>query len=301
MLGNNHNRGWGQRCSRSGRPAVRATVAQRPVLALAAMLVLVVALMSTAFLTGCKSSGSSVESTTSTVSSERPGWTGERPGGTSGRPSGTGSTTTETTTGSSEATTTTPGTSGPASSGSAPTTPETSAPVSEAGGAEGGTTPPTLVAADYANGVSDGIYLVGTDISSGLYKGIVTGSAAHWEISWDANGERFVAGGDPVGQFYVKVTSGQYLRLRGVTIIKASSSPAATLLTGDISDGTYRVGYDIAAGWYQGTVDSSLGYWEIASDANGQSLVACDYVKGPFSLKVKSGQFLTLRGVTLSQ
>ena len=147
----------------------------------------------------------------------------------------------------------------------------------------------------------DGIYLVGTDIDSGLYKGTADGGTGHWEISTDANGERFVVGGDPVGQFYVRVTSGKYLRLSGVAIAKASTTASDPLLSSGISDGTYRVGYDIAAGWYQGTVNDHMGYWEVSSDANGQTLVANDYTMGPFTVKVKSGQYITLRGVTIGQ
>lgn len=161
----------------------------------------------------------------------------------------------------------------------------------------GETTTTTLAEGSY----SDGIYLVGTDIASGLYKGTVNGSAGHWEISSDANGERFVSSGDPVGQFYVKVTSGKYLRLTGVTVAKAGTTAADPLLTDHISDGTYRVGYDIAAGWYQGVVNDHMGYWEVSSDANGQTLVANDYAMEPFTVKVTSGQYITLRGVTISQ
>ncbi len=159
------------------------------------------------------------------------------------------------------------------------------------------TTTTTLAEGSY----SDGIYLVGTDISSGLYKGTVDDGAGHWEISTDANGERFVASGDPAGQFYVKATSGYYLRLTGVTIAKASTTAADPLPSSNIGDGTYRVGYDIAAGWYQGAVDDSMGYWEVTSDANAQSLVANDYPLAPFTVKVKSGQYITLRGVSIGQ
>jgi hypothetical protein len=148
---------------------------------------------------------------------------------------------------------------------------------------------------------SDGMYLVGTDIESGLYKGTVDGGVGHWEISTDANGERFVASGDPAGQFYVKATSGYYLRLSGVTIAKAGTTAADPLPSSNIGDGTYRVGYDIAAGWYQGTVNDHMGYWEVSSDANAQTLVANDYPLAPFTVKVKSGQYITLRGVTITQ
>jgi hypothetical protein len=148
----------------------------------------------------------------------------------------------------------------------------------------------------------DGIYKAGTDISSGLYKGTAVTENAHWEISKDANGARYVAGGDPTGPFYVKVTSGYYLKVSGVIIEKASSDAADDLASKDLTNGTYRVGYDIEAGWYTGTVtgDTTMGYWQISSDANGQTLVANDYPLGTFTFKVKSGQFLTLRGVTVS-
>jgi hypothetical protein len=148
---------------------------------------------------------------------------------------------------------------------------------------------------------SDGTYLVGTDINSGLYHGTVPGDEGHWEISSDANGYEFVAGGDPTGPFYVKVTYGQYLKLSGVVIEKASSEEADPLVTSNITDGTYRVGYDIAAGWYNGTVNGRLGHWEISSNANGTTLVADDYPTSSFTLKVTDGQYLTLNGVTISQ
>ena len=159
------------------------------------------------------------------------------------------------------------------------------------------TTTTTLAAGQY----SDGIYLAGTDIDSGLYHGTVIGGKGHWEIFSDANGDKFVAGGDPIGPFYVKVKSGQYLRLNGVVIEAANNTAADPLAASSLTDGTYRVGYDIEAGWYSGTLNDGMGYWEISSDANGTSIVANDYPLGPFTLKVKNGQYLTLRGVTVSQ
>ena len=99
----------------------------------------------------------------------------------------------------------------------------------------------------------------------------------------------------------MKATSGYYLRLSGVTVAKASTTAADPLPSSKIGDGTYRVGYDIAAGWYQGTVNDHMGYWEVSSDANAQTLVANDYAMAPFTVKVKSGQYITLRGVTIGQ
>jgi hypothetical protein len=159
------------------------------------------------------------------------------------------------------------------------------------------TTTTTIPKGSYGSGT----YHAGYSISTGLYKGNVTGKVGHWEITSDANGDKYVASGDPTGQFYVKVTSGQYLWLDGVWIKKASSTAADPLKTKDISDGSYRVGYDIAAGWYAGTVNATMGYWEISSDANGTTLVANDYPLDSFKIKVAKGQYVTLRGVTISQ
>jgi hypothetical protein len=148
----------------------------------------------------------------------------------------------------------------------------------------------------------DGIYKAGTDIDADLYKGTVVSGTGHWEITSDAIGVRYVAGGDPTGSFYVKVTSGQYLRLSGVIIEEASSDATDPLASTSLTDGTYRVGYDIEEGWYTGTVtgESTIGYWQISTDANGQKLKASDYPRGTFTFKVVDGQYLTLRGVTVS-
>ncbi len=230
--------------------------------------------------TGCGSDTQANSSTTATtaVAGQTAAPTGGL-GGPSGPPSGTGG----------------PGM--PPGGTSTPTTAATSIGTASTTTTEAQTTTTTTAEGTY----SDGIYLVGTDIDSGLYQGTVNGDKGQWEISSDANGDKFVASGDPTGPFYVKVAYGQYLRLSGATIEEASSTAVDPLVTSNITDGTYRVGYDIATGWYNGTVNGSMGYWEISSDANGQTLVANEYPLDPFKLKVVSGQYLTLRGVTVSQ
>jgi hypothetical protein len=234
--------------------------------------------------TGCSSNSQANSSTTAaTVAAGQTGTPGGTTGAPSGAPAGFPS-----------------GAGGPTTppGGASTTTSMASPPSSDSTtSTEVQTTTTTVAEGAY----SDGIYLAGTDIDSGLYHGAVNGDKGHWEISSDANGDKFVASGDPTGPFYVKVTYGQYLRLSGVTIEEASSTAADPLVTSNITDGTYRVGYDIAVGWYKGTLNGGMGYWEVSSDANGQTLVASEYPLGPFTVKVKSGQYLTLRGVTVSQ
>jgi hypothetical protein len=178
------------------------------------------------------------------------------------------------------------------------TTTTTAAAVSSTTTTEAVTTSTSLADGQYG----DGIYKAGTDIDSDLYKGTVVSGTGHWEITSDASGVKYVASADPTGAFYVKVTSGQYLRLSGVIIEAASSDATDPLATTDLKDGTYRVGYDIEAGWYAGTVTgvSTIGYWQISTDANGLKLKASDYPRGTVTFKVQDGQYLTLRGVTVS-
>jgi hypothetical protein len=239
--------------------------------------------------TGCGSSTQTSASTTASVAAT--GQTGTGQSLPSGAPTG--------------APTGTPTSGGPGGSTSSTDTAGTTTTTAATGATDSTTTTEAATTTtSLASGQhGDGIYKAGTDISTGLYRGTVVGTKGHWEISSDANGDKYVAGDDPTGQFYVKVTWGQYLNLSGVIIKKASSTAADPLATSALTNGTYRAGYDIAVGWYNGTVtdgNGSMGYWQISSDANGQTLVANDYPLGSFTLKVTKGKYLTLRGVTVT-
>ena len=149
---------------------------------------------------------------------------------------------------------------------------------------------------------SDGIYLVGTDIDSGLYHGTVNGDKGHWEISSDANGDKFVAGGDPTGPFYVKVTSGQYLTLSGVTIEEGEHDgrrPARDQATSPTAPtGSATTSPSV------GTTGPSTAAWATGRSRATRTVRPSSRTtirRGQFTLKVKSGQYLTLRGVTVSQ
>jgi hypothetical protein len=94
--------------------------------------------------------------------------------------------------------------------------------------------------------------------------------------------------------------------------IVASSSPEATASTGQgttneataektYSDGTYLVGTDIPAGIYKGTVKTDQGYWGISSDAKGENVSDGANPTGQFYVQVRTGQYLTLAGVTIAK
>ena len=70
-----------------------------------------------------------------------------------------------------------------------------------------------------------------------------------------------------------------------------------------ITDGVYLVGTDIPVGTYKGRSNSDdTGFWQISSDPNGQHIVASTGpLFGPFYVLVKKGEYLELRGVTITK
>lgn len=148
---------------------------------------------------------------------------------------------------------------------------------------------------------SDGTYLVGTDIPSGLYKGAPTGAAGVWNISTDAAGKDAVAGGLPIGPFYVEVKNGHYLKLQDATVTADVTASGPTPLSTYLGTGVFLVGVDAAPGRYKGVVSGDTGHWEISADANGTQIVTEGSPTTDFYVDVKDGQFLDLEYVTLSQ
>ena len=83
--------------------------------------------------------------------------------------------------------------------------------------------------------------------------------------------------------------------------VAGSPSPGHAATASSIGDGVYLVGTDIPAGRYRGTtVSDTFSVWQIASDANGSSIIASDLAtSGQFYVQVKKGQYLKLSGVEI--
>ena len=162
----------------------------------------------------------------------------------------------------------------------------------------------TAAVAPGAKTWSDGTYQVGTDIPAGLYKSTKVGDNASWHTASDATGsaDSIIANVSVTGQCYIEVSNGQYLTLALLTIAPADAVKSASVGSKNITDGTYLVGTDIAPGKYKGTVWGDTAYWQIASSADGtpEHTVSNDIPFAPFSIEVTKGQFLTIRGVSIS-
>jgi outer membrane murein-binding lipoprotein Lpp len=78
-----------------------------------------------------------------------------------------------------------------------------------------------------------------------------------------------------------------------------SEVPAASVAPSTFSDGTYLVGTDLPVGRYKGATTGGNGYWQIATDANGSTILSNNNVTGPFYIQVKKGQYLELSGVEI--
>jgi hypothetical protein len=162
----------------------------------------------------------------------------------------------------------------------------------------------TAAVAPGAKTWSDGTYQVGTDIPAGLYKSTKVGDNASWHTASDATGsaDSIIANVSVTGQCYIEVSNGQYLTLALLTIAPADAVKSASVGSQNITDGNYLVGTDIAPGKYKGTVWGDRAYWQIATSADGEPehIVSNDIPFAPFDVEVTEGQFLTIRGVSIS-
>jgi hypothetical protein len=147
--------------------------------------------------------------------------------------------------------------------------------------------------------IGDGVYLVGSDIPAGRYKGTTLSvNGGRWRISSDASGSAIVAHDTTIGQFYVQVEKGQYLKLSGVEIVKAATA-APTKMRSSVGNGVFLVGTDMPAGTYKGTPGEFGGSWKMSRDANGTLGVSGAGQDRPFSIHLKKGRYLELFGITI--
>ena len=82
-----------------------------------------------------------------------------------------------------------------------------------------------------------------------------------------------------------------------VTSTSAPESTPKTFMY--FSTGTYLVGKALPAGAYSGKTTRSPGYWQISKDAKGRKIVSKMVTTGSFSLRVETGQYLTLKDVVV--
>ena len=123
-------------------------------------------------------------------------------------------------------------------------------------------------------------------------------------VAIQADGRIVAAGWANSGRAKMKVALARYLAAAGgrppTASPAGSPSPGPAATASRIGDGVYLVGTDIPAGLYRGTtVSDAGGFWQIASDASGSSLIAIAGTTAQFYVQVEQGQYLKLGGVQI--
>lgn len=150
---------------------------------------------------------------------------------------------------------------------------------------------------------NDGMYKIGSDIGAGEYLIVSNGTAGYYELASDSTGnlESIISNDTFSGTRYLTVKNGEYLTLKMSNMIAVADATPTDTSSGELSDGMYKVGFDIPAGEYKVHSDSE-GYIEVTTDSTGQlsSIVSNDNFQGDKYVTVTDGQYLTLVGCTLA-
>lgn len=131
---------------------------------------------------------------------------------------------------------------------------------------------------------ADGTWRVGVDIEAGTYYSVGS-SRCYWERLRDFSGnlQSIIANDNPRGPSVVTVKStdaGFSCRQCGTWVLADTVQPAE--VAKEFSDGTWRVGVDIAPGTYR-TEGTENCYWQRTSDFGGEmnAIIANDNARGP--------------------
>ena len=160
---------------------------------------------------------------------------------------------------------------------------------------------PASSEAPKATAYKEGMYKIGTDMDAGEYL-LSTSGSGYFQVAKDSTGafDSIVCNGNFDGTSYVTVSDGQYLTLTRCAAVSATDAPKADTSSGTLSDGMYKVGFDLPAGEYKIT-SAQGGYTQVSTDSTHDfgSIVTNDNFTGDKYITVSDGQYLTLTRCTL--
>lgn len=150
--------------------------------------------------------------------------------------------------------------------------------------------------------IDAGMYKVGVDISEGEYLISPTKDSGYYEITSDSTGstESRIDNDNFSGTRYVTLKDGEYITLKRCQMTSVENIQPQKPQNGMLSNGMYKVGFDIEAGEYKLRTESS-GYFEIRSNSRGgsQGRVTNDNFEGERYITVSDGQYLQLSRCSL--
>lgn len=149
---------------------------------------------------------------------------------------------------------------------------------------------------------SSGTYKVGTDIPAGEYLLTTTGKNGYVAVNADSSGEfsSLLSNDNFQTRDYVIVNDSEYLQL-GSGVIATPMDQATPATSATLTNGTFKVGFDLSAGEYQVT---GGGYWARLYSPNDVmgDIIANDNFEGSTYVTVKDGEYLQLsNGATITK
>ena len=148
-------------------------------------------------------------------------------------------------------------------------------------------------------------YKVGIDIPSGEYMLVqyYTDASGYMCVSSDSNGNDIIDNALFKNFHYIKVSSGQYLKLTNAIAVSADKYSVPNVNTSCLKEGMYKVGVDIPAGEYKAMATSSSisGYYAIYNTASADRDIEDNELFTSSSyVTVINGQYLELSNCTAS-
>lgn len=143
-----------------------------------------------------------------------------------------------------------------------------------------------------------GNYKIGVDMPAGTYVAYATsGFGGYMCISKDSNQKNIIKNDIFDEQIYLTVSDGQYLELSSCHAVSAESAPPAEPDGfGCLSEGLYKVGFDLPAGEYKAVATSDSGGYLAIYDAplGVGKIVSNDIFDNSRYVTVRKGQYLYL-------
>lgn len=156
----------------------------------------------------------------------------------------------------------------------------------------------------YENVHESGTYKIGDNLEAGEYRLIEVPNSVFpsYQLTEDANQEEFIASGVISGHDYIKVEDGQYLKITDSFLVPVEDVKPIEITDNTISDGAYKVGFDIPAGEYEvkEKEDSIFPVFTIFKSLDEQYANSTGVVENNAYLEVEDGDYLRLSDVTIT-
>ena len=149
----------------------------------------------------------------------------------------------------------------------------------------------------------DGIFKVGKDVPAGEYVIYRNGkelSSVYFAVSTDSKVDNIVANDVMFSRNIITLKDGQYIKVQNAVMCAINDAPKAG--TGDkLTDGMYKVGYDLKSGTYTVKKTGSNTLLQVCTDSShlSSSVTRGENPTKDTTVTLKGGDYIYLKGLAL--